>query len=136
MPHGLSTVKGEPYGMADAAPAGRSDQMRALDAYYTKTDRAADCLLAWFDELYRRAKAELADLSGPIALTRPIWERIEQCEEKLRIEFDIIAASYGIDPIYLDPIFVCVFGSIRLRLVGQPQDFWKVRGWCEDQLYA
>ena len=122
--------------MADAVPAGRSDQMRALDAYYTKTDRAADCLFAWFDELYRRAKAELADLSGPIALTRPIWERIERCEEKLRLEFDIIAASYGIDPIYLDPIFVCVFGSIRLRLVGQPQDFWKVRGWCEDQLYA
>jgi hypothetical protein len=47
-------------------------QMRALDAYYTKTDRAVDRLLAWFDELYRRAKAELADLSGPIALTRPI----------------------------------------------------------------
>jgi hypothetical protein len=69
MPDGLSTVKGEPCGMADAAPAGRSDQMRAFDAYYTKTDRAADCLLAWFDELYRRAKAELADLSGPIALT-------------------------------------------------------------------
>jgi len=110
--------------------------MRALDACYTKTDRTADCLFAWFDELYRRAKAELADLSGPIGLTRPIWERIEQCEEKLRIEFDIIAASYGIDPLYLDPIFVCVFGSIRLRLVGQPQDFWKVRGWCEDQLYA
>jgi hypothetical protein len=122
--------------LVGVAPAGRSDQMRALDACYTKTDRAVDCLLAWFDELYRRAKAELADLPGPIARTHPIWERIEQCEEKLRIEFDIIAANYGIDPIYLDPIFVRVFGSIRLGSVGQAQDFWKVRGWCEDELYA
>lgn len=124
--------------LVGVAPAGRSDQMRALDAYYTKTDRSIDCLLAWFDELYRRAKAELAlaDLSRPIAFRPPVWERIEKCEEKLRIEFDIFAANYGIDPIYLDPIFARVFGSIRLGSLGQAQDFWKVRGWCEDELYA